>query len=246
MMEADAVYQGIYVDISAKIKSGIYSENMPLPAERVLCGMYHVSRTTIRHALELLERKGYIVKAHGNGNFVKPQMFEQKLSKFHSFAGSLKAQHVVIKNAVLDYELIETDKYLDSLDPTLLGGTRALRWHKLVRLRFAEDFPLMIETSYLPQSRFLSLDMEYLKSGSLYRFLESNYNMSISDAYELLSPIIPTSKERSYLHLPTHVPCMQIERFCHENDCLIAIHRTTVRGDKYKFKANYYVNDSAT
>ncbi len=245
-METDAVYRGIYDDISSKIKGGVYSENMPLPAERVLCGMYHVSRTTIRHALELLEHDGYIVKAHGNGNFVKPQMFEQKLSKFHSFAGSLKAQHVVIKNVVLDYELIEADKYLDSLDPALLGGTRALRWHKLVRLRFAEDFPLMIETSYLPQSRFLSLDMEYLKGGSLYRFLESNYNMSIGDAYELLSPIIPTSKERSYLHIPAHIPCMQIERFCHENDCLIAIHRTIVRGDKYKFKANYYVNDSST
>lgn len=245
-METDAVYWGIYDDIRAKIKSGNYSENMPLPAERVLCGMYHVSRTTIRHALELLEREGFIIKAHGNGNFVKPQMFEQKLSKFHSFAGSLKAQHVVIKNVVLDYELVETDKYLESLDPTLLGGTRALRWHKLVRLRFAEDFPLMIETSYLPQSRFLSLDMEHLKGGSLYQFLESNYNMSISDAYELLSPVIPTSKERSYLHIPAHVPCMQMERFCHENDCLIAIHRTTVRGDKYKFKANYYVNDSST
>lgn len=245
-METDAVYWGIYDDISTKIKGGVYSENMPLPAERVLCGMYHVSRTTIRHALELLERDGFIIKAHGNGNFVKPQMFEQKLSKFHSFAGSLKAQHVVIKNVVLDYELIETDKYLDSLAPALLGGTRALRWHKLVRLRFAEDFPLMIETSYLPQSRFLSLDMEYLKGGSLYQFLESNYNMSITDAYELLSPIIPTSKERSYLHIPAHVPCMQMERFCHENDCLIAIHRTTVRGDKYKFKANYYVNDAST
>jgi len=243
-VEDESIYHEIFEDLCGKIKSGAYPENTPLPAERVLCVMYHVSRSTIRRSLELLERGGFITKAHGNGNFVKPQMFEQKLAQFHSFAGSLKAQHILIKNQTLDYELIVADNYLDGLDPSLFGNTRALRWHKLVRLRFAENFPLMIETSYLPQSRFLSLDMECLETGSLYAFLESRYCMSITDAYELLSPINPTSKERSALRIPPHIPCMQIERFCHENDCLIAIHRTIIRGDKYKFKADYYVNDA--
>lgn len=245
-MDGVPVYREIYNDLRRKIENGYYSENTPLPAERVLCGMYHVSRSTIRNSLETLRGDGYIVKAHGNGNFIKPKMFEQKLTKFHSFAGSLKAQHILIKNQIVDYELVETDKYLGSLDIVRQNCPPSTRWHKLVRLRSAETFPLMIETSYLPQSRFMSLDADILRDGSLYAYLENYYNMEITDAYETLSPLIPTNRERMLLQIPQHLPCMLCERFCHERERLIAVHRTVVRGDKYKFKAAYYVNDTST
>lgn len=240
-MEGVPLYQEIYDDLRQKIEDGVYSENSVLPAERVLCEAYHVSRSTMRAALELLRQNDYIVKAHGNGNFIKPKMFEQQLTKFHSFAGSLKAQHILIKNQILDYELVESDKYLASLDLPK-GDLRTTYWHKLTRLRSAETFPLMIETSYLPQSRFMTLEPDILRDGSLYAYLESNYNMEITDADEYFSPLIPTNKERMLLHIPTHVPCMLCERFCQERDNLVAIHRTVVRGDKFKFRAAYFVD----
>lgn len=237
------LYKEVYRDICEKIKNGTYSENSALPAERVLCEMYHVSRSTLRHALDELSRDGYIVKVHGNGNFVKAKMFEQKLTKFHSFAGSLKAQHILIKNQILDYELIDTDKYLDSIDLSRQKSPPNTKWHKLVRLRSAETYPLMIETSYLPQSRFMTIDIDILRDGSLYSYLETYYNMDITDASEVLSPLLPNNKERMLLQIPPHIPCMLCERFCHERESLIVIHRTVVRGDKFKFKAAYYVDD---
>lgn len=245
-MDGMPLYRDIYDDIRQKIESGVYSENTALPAERVLCQIYHVSRSTIRSSLEELRLNGYIVKAHGNGNFVKPKMFEQRLTKFHSFASSLKAQHILIKNQILDYELIESDKYLTSLKMVRQSGLSNTRWHKLVRLRSAEAFPLMVETSYLSQNRFFSLEPEILRDSSLYAYLETYYNMEITDASEVLSPIIPSTKERMLLQIPAHVPCMLCERFCHEREHLIAVHKTVVRGDKFKFKAAYYVDDSTT
>ena len=167
-MEALPLYQQIYSDLLEKIRDGTYLENKSLPAERVLCQMYHVSRSTIRRTLDELQKEGYIVKAQGNGNFVKPKVFDQKLTKFHSFASSLKEQHILIKNQILDYELVEGDKYLESLDIVRQRTPPGSRWHKLTRLRSAEAFPLMIETSYLLQSRFLALKPEVLKDGSLY------------------------------------------------------------------------------
>ena len=245
-MDGTPLYQDVYRDLCEKIKDGTYSENSALPAERVLCDMYHVSRSTLRHALDELNRNGFIVKVHGNGNFVKAKAFEQKLTKFHSFAGSLKAQHILIKNQIVDYDLIDTDKYLDSIDLVRQNCPANTRWHKLVRLRFAETFPLMIETSYLPQSRFMTIDTDILRDGSLYSYLETYYNMEITDASEVLSPLFPGNRERMLLQIPPHIPCMLCERFCHEREALIVIHRTVVRGDKFKFKAAYYVDDSLT
>ena len=99
-MDGTPLYQEIYDDLRKRIESGEFSENSVLPAERVLCELYHVSRSTMRAALELLRQNDYIVKAHGNGNFIKPKMFEQRLTKFHSFAESLKSQHILIKNQI--------------------------------------------------------------------------------------------------------------------------------------------------
>lgn len=240
-MEGEPLYREIYDDLRQRIESGEYSENSILPAERVLCETYHVSRSTMRAALELLRQNEYIVKAHGNGNFIKPKMFEQQLTQFHSFAGSLKDQHILMKNLILDYELIESDRYLGSLDLSK-EKVRTSYWHKLTRLRSAETFPLMIETTYLPQSRFMTLEPDVLQDGSLYAYLETYYNMEISDASEVLSPILPTNKERMLLHIPTHVACMLCERFCKERDSLVAIHRTVVRGDKFKFHTAYFLD----
>lgn len=242
-MSADALYWEIYNDLREQIEKGEYSENTPLPAERALCQIYHVSRSTLRHALEELDRNGYIVKVHGNGNFVKPRIFEQKLTKFHSFADSLKAQHILIRNQILDYECIDSDKYLDSLDIVKQSCPPNVRWHKLVRLRSAEAFPLMVETSYLPQSRFMYIEPDILQSGSLYGYLRNNYNMEITDASEVLSPLLPNIKERMLLDISSNTPCMLCERFCHERERLIVIHRTVVRGDKFKFKAAYYAGE---
>ncbi len=238
-MSSTPLYQDIYRDLQMKILSGYYSEKTYLPSERSLCEMYHVSRATIRRALEELYRDKYIEKKQGSGNFVKPQMYEQTLSKFYSFVGSLRAQHIEITNQIIDCDIIAEDRYLAEAVPP---KEDCRLWHKLIRLRSANDYPLMLETTYLPKDRFARLDPEYLKSGSLYHYLESYYSMEIDNANELLSPIMPSPREARYLQISTQDPCMLLERFCYENERLIAIHKTIVRGDKYKFRAFYYTN----
>ncbi len=234
------LYKAVYQELLNQIVSCVSPEKTTLPSERELCEQFHVSRSTVRRALDALRQDGYINKMQGRGNFIRPQMYEQPLSKFHSFAGALKARNIEITNQILDYELIDEDKYLLDI---LRENVRKTKWHKLVRLRNASGFPLMIETTYLPQSRFHRLDIDYLVSHSLYSYLDSYYCMKIDDANELLSPVIATNKERQALQIPQHIPCMLIERFCYESGELIAVHKTIVRGDKYKFRAYYYANE---
>lgn len=239
-MSDSPLYHQIYLDLLTKIESGEYSENAYLPAERVLCDEYHVSRSTIRRTLNDLEQEGYITRIHGNGNFVRPKAYDQSLSKAHSFAGELLTQGVQLRNEILDYELITTDKYLSSLETVKHDVPPHSRWHKLTRLRFAGACPLMIETSYMLQSRFLSIDVNVLQEKSLYAYLKNFYGINITDTDETLSPVFSNANERTLLQIPTHVPCMLCERFCYEGDYLTVVHRTVVRGDKFKFKVSSY------
>lgn len=239
-MQNPPLYQTIYEDLLNKIVLGFYSEKDALPSERSLCDQFHVSRATIRRALDELEKNQYIEKRQGSGNFVKPKMYELPLTKLHSFTGSFRAQHIELTSYILNYTMIESDKYLNEILPV---DQQARKWHKLERLRLVKDCPLMVETTYLPEQRFHHIDVEYLKSHSLYAYLEQYYSMHIDDASELLSPIMPTLQEQRLLQISSISPCMLMERICYEEGALIAIHKTTIRGDKYKFRAFYYSNE---
>ena len=231
-MSGEPLYMDVYRDVVKNIRSGVWAENVPLPAERTLCQMYRVSRTTVRRALDRLERDNFIVKKHGNGNFVKPQVFEQPLVQFYSFTDTLKNAGIIIKNIIVDYEVghLPASALVDN--PAQTGAL----FHKLTRLRSARDYSLMLETTYLPKNRFFHLDIEWLKDHPLYEYLNSQYNMHVERGAEVFYPIVPSTKERLLLNIPANLPCMAIERFSYESDGLIEYTKSIVRGDKYKFK----------
>lgn len=60
------IYNTLYTDIT----SGMYEKGSLLPSETVLSSKYHVSRNTLRQALTILARDGYIYKIQGKGTFV--------------------------------------------------------------------------------------------------------------------------------------------------------------------------------
>lgn len=225
----------LYVEISQKIKrsiqSGEYPENSSLPSERSLSEKYHVSRSTLRQALEQLKKENYVYTLHGNGSYVKPQVYNQPLTKFYSFTDELKNSNILINNAVIDYTLIVND-------PNLFGkfhASSAAEFHRIVRLRSAEDYPLMLETTFLPRNRFYKIDSQILEKHSLYQYLKQKYDFSVTKAKEDFRPILPSSHERELLQISSNSPCMLLERYSYEDEDLIEYTRSVIRGDKYIF-----------
>ncbi len=235
-MSENALYAETYSRILDSIRSLEYEENTALPSERYLSEHYHVSRSTVRLALNRLKSDGFIYTVHGKGSFVKPQVIEQPLDHFYSFTDELKARNKLINNTIIDYSLI-------SLDPELalrLSHPTGSVFHKLIRLRSAEEYPLMIETTYLPKSRIHYLNIEYLRGhGSLYTFLEEHYAFHADRARETFYPVMPSANEKDLLQLPSHTPCILLERYSYEEDSIIEYTRSVVRGDKYIFKIDF-------
>lgn len=227
------LYYDVYNDLVKIIKGRQLAENAPLPSERSLCDYYHVSRTTIRKALELLEQENYIFRKQGSGTFVKPQVYEQPLVKFYSFADTLKEEGIVLRNTIVEYELIEAGNLLAEA----IGCKEKDVFHRLTRLRSAADHPLMLETTYLPRNRFFRLDVDWLKDNSLYDYLSTNYNMRVDKSIEMLRPVNASAGERKLLKIPATLPCMAVERFNYEAGELIEYTKAIIRGDKYRFKA---------
>ena len=233
-MENTPLYIQIYKTILASIKNGEYKENTPLPSERELCDKYFVSRSTIRQTISLLKEADFVYTVQGKGTFIKPQVFVQPLTKVYSFTDTLKNDNVIIQNRIVEY-LRET---ADSALTKITGYGEKTAFHKLTRLRSAKDYPLMLETTYLPFSRFIRLDIDAVEHGSLYDYLLKNYNFKADKVKETIRPVMPQAKERKLLQIGANVPCILLERFSYEDDLLIEYTRSVIRGDKYIFQVN--------
>lgn len=230
-MAGVALYIEIYQKIMQDIRSGIYPESTPLPSEESLCSIYRVSRTTLRRALSMLKQAEIIYSVQGSGAYVKPHVFTQPLSTFYSFTDSLKSDNILIQNTIIRCEVIAADKSLSAATGYPVGTA----FHKLVRLRSAREYPLMLENTYLPQSRFSFLDVETLSRGSLYEYLKTRYEFQVERATERFQPVMPRSDEQALLQISSNTPCMLLERFSYEKNVLSEYTKSIVRGDKYTF-----------
>lgn len=232
-MASVALYIEVYQKILCDIQSGEYPENTLLPSERVLCEKYHVSRSTVRAALELLKKTSTVYSVQGNGTYIKPFVYVQNLSSFYSFTESLKQSNVAIQNTVVKYTSVLADSTLTAET----GHPEGTAFHKLLRLRSARHYPLMLETTYLPVNRFRDLDLEALERGSLYDYLRMKYAFHVDKAVETFRPVMPRPEEKTLLHISSGTPCTLLERFSYEGGILAEYTKSIVRGDKYIFRS---------
>ena len=235
-MKDKPLYYDIFNKILDNIKDGVYAENSLLPSERHLCDIYHVSRSTVRQALIYLESQGQIYKIQGKGTYIKPKIYEQNLLKFYSFSEEIKKYDAKIHNYIIDYEVISSNSRLSNKLSKQINDS----FHKITRLRSVNNIPLMIDITYLPQSRFYHIDTEKLKIESLYSYLFKNYNIKIDKSVETLKPCLPRPHECELLNISSKIACTLLERYTYEAGNIIEYTSSMVRGDKYTFRVDLY------
>ena len=100
-------YIEIYEDIKERILNKKYQSWSPLDGEVMLCNYYNVSRTTVRKAISLLKKDGFIHSRQGSGIFVNPPEFyeEQTLKSL-----SEKLDNNALQTKVIEFKRNVVDK----------------------------------------------------------------------------------------------------------------------------------------
>ncbi|WP_062110675.1 GntR family transcriptional regulator [Bacillus niameyensis] len=234
MIEKDnrlPLYYQLMDMIVEKIESGELKEHDKLPSERELCEMHNVSRTTVRQTMLELEKENYIYKQHGKGTFVSPKVINQSLVKFYSFTEEMEKINKTPSTKVLAFENIKCDSKI-AKKMTLLEGESL---YKITRLRFADDEPMMYETSYLPKKRFPDLTASKLEKTPMYTLFRDLYQVRITRANERFRAVPTSRMEADLLHIHKDEPSLLIERITYEQDHVIEYTATIARGDKFTY-----------
>ncbi|MDZ7671592.1 MAG: GntR family transcriptional regulator [Halanaerobiales bacterium] len=227
-----SLYYQLKQIIKKEIENGKYKENEKLPSESELCEKYDISRATVRQALTELENEDYIYKIHGKGSYVSSKRLEQDLLKFYSFTNEMKKIGKEPSSRVIDFEIINCDKKIAEQLQLEIDE----KVYKFIRLRLADNEPMMLEYTYLPYNEFPKFPEQDLEHRPLYDILTTDYNVSFSKAEEIFRATLLRKYEASKLNCVDGGPGILLERITYNsNETIIEYTKSISRGDKFKY-----------
>ena len=182
-MEANQfAYVGVYNDIRDKIRDGKFPIASLLPPESALCGIYGVSRTTVRNAVQLLESEGYVKARQGYGTEVLDFRTTQKLNYISSFTRTLEAKGFSVSTKSMHIDTIKPDELL-AQELKVSEKTDVVR---VQRLQLANKKPIAYITDYIIAHLVAGIEKDVGKFVSLYRHIEKNYGVTITSAVDTI------------------------------------------------------------
>lgn len=148
-----------------RIKNGNYQEGQLIPKEVDLAEQLNVSRPTVRHAIRNLVQGGYLERRKKRGTIVTQTKIKQQFTHvIESYNTEIQNNGLVAKTQVLNFSTEKAnDEVAEAL--TIKPNTEV---YKLVRLRSADNKPVVFVVTYLPIAQLSDLQKIDFTHHSLY------------------------------------------------------------------------------
>ncbi len=223
--------------IRQKIERGEWAGEEPIPSERELEELYQVSRTTVRQALDVLVRRGYIYRDHGRGTFATPRKLQNSLQALTSFTQDMQRRGLTPGQKILSFGQVEVSAQVRQqlgLPPEV---TRALR---IERLRYADEEPIGIHDSYLALGQDQVIEQQELDQvGSLYKLLETRFGLVVAEADETIEATVADETEAALLAINSGEPLLLMKRTVQSQQYQVFEYaRVLYRADRYQYSVH--------
>jgi GntR family transcriptional regulator len=205
-----------------------------VPGDLVLCEQFGVSRTVVRQALSELAHEGWVVRERGRGTFVAPpKLTETAVERLSGFFEDMVALGHPPVSQVLRREVRPADEQIAArLD--VKPGTAIV---EIERLRFVEDEPVVLTTTYLPHALAPGLDTADLTRRSLYEFLETECGLTLARGRRTIEAVAADARQARLLRIRKGAPLVFLLSMSYLSDgrpieYYLAFHR----GDRSRFE----------
>jgi GntR family transcriptional regulator len=226
----------LYVKLRKMIEDAVASGRLKhgdaLPAERDIAEAADISRVTVRKAIDELVEEGLLVRRRGSGTFVvKPvPRMQQPLSQLTSFTEDMRRRGMVAGSRWLSRGLF----YPTAEETMMLGLVGGARVARIDRLRTANDMPIALERTSLPDD--LLPDPDKIED-SLYLCL-LDAGIRPVRANQRISAVLLKDEETKLLGVPPGSAALSVQRIAYlETGRVMEMSRALYRSDAYDLVA---------
>ena len=203
-------YTQLAEQLKARIGGGGFKPGARMPSEQELMGESGLSRITVRAALKMLERDGWVVRKQGIGTFAGHPI-DQELSSVRTTPEVLMTLGMMPDVKVLSFSPVTPPAEVQR-ELKLPAGERVLLLKRLYRL---DQNPVALVYVYLPLA--LREHAEILRDGQVpaettFTILEEKLGVVIKDARHVIKAAIADGEVARALQVEAGAPILVLNR----------------------------------
>jgi GntR family transcriptional regulator len=221
------LHQQIAAELRRQIAEGELRPGDPLPSEHTLMRRFGVSRGTIRQARAALRSDGTITGSRGRRLAVRGPQLTQPLSELISFSAWIQSLGKRPSGRVIEFG----PRPADDAQAAMLSVGPGATIYFLLRVRLADDEPLMIERTVFPPrvgQLVAALDLE---RQSIYADL-GRQGVVFASARHVLGAMPASLVDARLLGIPVGTPLLRERR-----------HTTSASGEPLEWSDDRYLAD---
>lgn len=222
----------VCADLRRRVDAGEFVTGVP--GEHALVDQYEVSRHTIREALRVLRGEGVIRSERGRASTVDTSPVSQNLGSLYSLFRTLEERGIFQVSTVRRQSLTRNGTVARRLG---VSGTTELV--VIERLRFADDSPLALDTSWLPADRARPLlDVDFTHHG-LYDSFARECGVLVDSGHERIEAVKAPEHVAALLEVPPASPVFLMERVAFGAGSALEWRETFIRGDRFRLDVDW-------
>jgi len=234
--ESKTLHQQLYSRLRQAVETGEYKMDQMIPSEYALCGMFGVSRTTVRNVLAQLVAERVLYRVPGKGTFVaRPQITTTSLAR-KGIREQLEEMSYETDTALLSKGVLSADGEI----ARQLQVPQGSQIFQIRRLRSVNQSPLSLHTSYIPSDVCPELLSDDLEKRALCDILEGRYRIFPLRGEESLESVTAAAAEAKLLGIQPGAGLLYLEctMFSTQNIPYL-LDQVLFRGDSIKLRFSY-------
>jgi GntR family transcriptional regulator len=233
-------YLPVYKELRGRLDRGDLPIGALLPAEDRLCSQFGVTRYTLREALRILEREGFIQRRRRAGT----RVLARPSKHLFSYATGSRIDFLEFVSATtIDYSvprLIQTDGKL----ARFLGCDELKQWYLLegVRIDAGDRRPVCITQAYADASRVTIAPNVDFGQRPVFEWIEKTHNIRTTFVSQDISAVLLTPAEAEVFGEHRGAPSLRImRRYFDANQKNFFMTVNTHRGEDFVFNTRVHL-----
>jgi len=201
------MHHRILEELRREIRAGDLKPGDALPSEGDLMGRFGVARGTVRQALAALRADGSIIGPRGRPPVVRDLRLAQSFTNLLSFSAWIRALGMEPSGKLIALTLRPAD---DETAGMLAVPPDSLVY-ELVRVRYADGEPLLIERSAMPRAVGALVARLDLERDSIYAELRRR-GVTFASAHQIIDALPASAEDAHLLGTEPHTPLLRVRR----------------------------------
>jgi GntR family transcriptional regulator len=224
-------YQQVVEQVRALVKSATVREGDVFYSEGEIAAMLGISKMPVRQAFLKLRSEGLLIIEKGKRPVVGSSQVPWNFQQLRGFSEEMRRRGLVPSAKVLSLKRTAASAEIaHALHLTVGDPVFALR-----RLRYVNNEPVALVTSYLPAALFPDLDQQVLGKSSLYAVFEKVYKRKLNWAEEEIGAVVASREVARILGTTAGKPLLFVRETTYDLRRIAIEHsHSLLRADRYK------------